>query len=99
MSEHDGESKMKSGDTFRTRAIHVGNEVDPATGAIIPPVHFASTFQQPAAGEWGKFDYSRSGNPTRSQMQNTLASLEGGVGAALRFHPTRRHNHLEDTIT
>lgn len=72
---------MKPDDSFRTRAIHVGNEVDPATGAVIPPVHFASTFQQPAAGEWGKFDYSRSGNPTRSQMQTTLASLEGGVGS------------------
>jgi cystathionine beta-lyase/cystathionine gamma-synthase len=81
MSEQEMGSKMKSGDSFRTRAIHVGNEVDPATGAVIPPVHFASTFEQPAAGEWGKFDYSRSGNPTRSQMQTTLASLEGGVGA------------------
>lgn len=81
MSETDGISEEKTGDSFRTRAIHVGNEVDPATGAVIPPVHFASTFQQPAAGEWGKFDYSRSGNPTRSQMQVTLASLEGGVGA------------------
>ena len=81
MSEHEGKSEMKPDDSFRTRAIHVGNEVDPATGAVIPPVHFASTFQQPAAGEWGKFDYSRSGNPTRSQMQTTLASLEGGVGS------------------
>lgn len=61
---------------FRTRAIHVGGEVDPATGAVIPPIHFASTFRQPAAGEWGKFDYSRSGNPTRSALQVTLASLE-----------------------
>ncbi len=67
--------------SFRTRAIHVGNEVDPATGAVIPPVHFATTFRQPGAGVWGAFDYSRSGNPTRTALQNTLASLEGGVGA------------------
>jgi cystathionine beta-lyase/cystathionine gamma-synthase len=66
---------------FRTRAIHVGNERDPQTGAVVPPVHFASTFVQPGAGTWGEFDYSRSGNPTRKNFERTLASLEGGVGA------------------
>lgn len=68
-------------DAFRTRAIHVGNEIDPATGAVVPPIHLASTFRQPGAGEWGEFDYSRSGNPTRSNLQETLASLEGACGA------------------
>lgn len=66
---------------FRTRAIHVGNERDPQTGAVTPPIHFASTFVQPGAGVWGEFDYSRSGNPTRRNLERTLASLEGGVGA------------------
>jgi cystathionine gamma-lyase len=66
---------------FRTRAIHVGNERDPQTGAVVPPVHFASTFVQPGAGEWGEFDYSRSGNPTRKAFETTMASLEGGVDA------------------
>lgn len=66
---------------FRTRAIHVGNAPDPQTGAVIPPIHPSSTFVQAGAGEWGKFDYSRSGNPTRSAVQETLASLEGGCGA------------------
>ena len=66
---------------FRTRAIHVGNEKDPETGAVVPPVHFASTFVQPGAGEWGNFDYSRSGNPTRQNVEHTLTSLEGGAGA------------------
>lgn len=66
---------------FRTRAIHVGNAPDPQTGAVIPPIHLASTYVQPGAGEWGKFDYSRSGNPTRTAVQTTLASLEGGYGA------------------
>lgn len=67
--------------SFRTRSIHVGNQCDPATGAVVPPIHLASTFRQPGAGKWGEFDYSRSGNPTRSNLQETLASLEGGVGA------------------
>jgi cystathionine beta-lyase/cystathionine gamma-synthase len=66
---------------FRTRAIHVGNEPDPETGAVIPPVHLASTFVQPGAGDWGEFDYSRSGNPTRKALETTLASLESGCGA------------------
>lgn len=65
---------------FRTRAIHVGQEKDPATGAVVPPVHVASTFVQPGPGEWGEFDYSRSGNPTRKAFETTLANLEGGTG-------------------
>src|ERR1044072_6074674 len=66
---------------FRTRAIHVGQERDERTGAVVPPLHLASTFVQPGAGKWGEFDYSRSGNPTRKALETTLASLEGGVGA------------------
>src|SRR6476620_4551294 len=66
---------------FRTRAIHVGQERDEATGAVVPPVHVASTFVQYEAGVWRDFDYSRSGNPTRKAFETTLASLEGGCGA------------------
>ena len=66
---------------FRTRAIHVGNQRDPQTGAVVPPIHVASTFVQHHAGEWREFDYSRSGNPTRKNLEQTLASLEGGCGA------------------
>lgn len=66
---------------FRTRAIHVGQEKDSRTGAVVPPIHMASTFVQPGAGEWGEFDYSRSGNPTRKAFETTLASLEAGCGA------------------
>jgi len=66
---------------FRTRAIHVGNQPDALTGAVVPPIHLATTYVQPGAGEWGKFDYSRSGNPTRQAVEQTLASLEGGCGA------------------
>src|SRR5262245_26612215 len=66
---------------FRTRAIHTGNQRDPQTGAVVPPVHLASTFVQPGAGVWGEFDYSRSGNPTRKAFERTIADLEVGVGA------------------
>ncbi len=65
---------------FRTRAIHVGSEPDPATGAVVPPIHMASTFIQPGAGEWGQYDYSRSGSPTRNNVERTIADLESGVG-------------------
>ena len=66
---------------FRTRAIHVGQPPDPRTGAVIPPVHLSSTFVQPGPGDWGEFDYSRSGNPTRRALETTLADLEGGAHA------------------
>ena len=66
---------------FRTRAIHVGQERDEATGAVVPPIHVASTFVQHEAGKWREFDYSRSGNPTRKSLETTIASLEGGCGA------------------
>lgn len=66
---------------FRTRAIHVGNQRDPQTGAVVPPIHVATTYVQPGAGQWGEFDYSRSGNPTRKNLEESLASLESGTGA------------------
>jgi len=66
---------------FRTRAVHIGNQRDPQTGAVVPPIHVASTYVQHRAGEWREFDYSRSGNPTRKHLESTLASLEGGCGA------------------
>ena len=66
---------------FRTRAIHVGNERDESTGAVVPPIHMASTFVQHSAGEWREFDYSRSGNPTRKNAEKTIANLETGFGA------------------
>ena len=66
---------------FRTKAIHVGNSRDAETGAVVRPIHVASTYVQPGAGEWGEYDYSRSGNPTRKSFETTLAALEGGHGA------------------
>ena len=65
---------------FRTRAIHVGNAADKQTGAVVAPVHLASTFVMPQAGQPLEFDYSRSGNPTRAALEQTIANLEGGCG-------------------
>jgi cystathionine gamma-synthase len=65
------------GDGFETRAIHAGNEPDPATGAIVPPISLATTFAQDAVGKHRGYEYSRSGNPTRTAMETCVASLEG----------------------
>src|SRR4029077_16805029 len=61
---------------FETRAIHVGQEPDPATGAITTPIYQTSTYVQDAVGEHKGYDYSRVANPTRSALQEALASLE-----------------------
>ncbi len=66
--------------SFRTRAIHVGQERDAATGAVVPPIHVASTYVQEKAGEWGTFDYARSGNPSRANLERAVADLESGCG-------------------
>jgi len=64
---------------FETRAIHVGQEPDPATGAIITPIYQTSTFVQEAVGEHKGYDYARVANPTRTALQTALASLEEAV--------------------
>jgi cystathionine gamma-lyase len=64
---------------FSTRAIHVGQEADPTTGATIVPVYQTSTYTQDAVGEHKGFDYSRTINPTRLALEKQLASLEGGA--------------------
>jgi cystathionine beta-lyase/cystathionine gamma-synthase len=61
---------------FSTRAIHVGQEADPATGATIVPIYQTSTFTQTGVGEHKGYDYSRTVNPTRTALQTQLASLE-----------------------
>jgi cystathionine gamma-synthase len=76
---------------FETRAIHVGQEPDPATGAITTPIYQTSTYAQEAVGVHKGYDYARVANPTRTALQECLASLEGaahghafssGLGAA-----------------
>ena len=62
---------------FETRAIHAGQEPDPATGSVTVPIYQTSTYAQEAVGEHKGYDYSRAGNPTRTALQICLASLEG----------------------
>ena len=67
---------------FSTRAIHAGQEFDPTTGSVVPPVYFTSTFVQDGVGGFrGGYEYARAANPTRDSLQELLASLEGGVAA------------------
>jgi len=67
---------------FETRAIHEGQQPDPATGALTVPIYQTSTFVQEAVGEHQGYDYSRAGNPTRTALQLCLASLEGAEHGA-----------------
>ena len=63
---------------FETRAIHDGQEPDPATGAIITPIYQTSTYVQEEVGVHKGYDYSRVANPTRTALETALASLEDG---------------------
>ena len=66
---------------FATRSIHVGNEPDPSTGAVAPPIFATSTYSQEELGKTKGYEYSRAGNPTRTRLEQNLASLEGGIAA------------------
>jgi cystathionine gamma-synthase len=66
---------------FATRAIHAGQDPDPATGAVIVPIYQTSTFAQEAVGVHKGYDYARSGNPTRTALETALAALDGGAHA------------------
>ncbi|TPX33248.1 hypothetical protein SmJEL517_g03840 [Synchytrium microbalum] len=68
----------KHSDGFGTLAIHAGQDPDPTTGAVIPPISMATTFAQAAAGVHKGFEYSRSGNPTRRAFETAVAALENG---------------------
>jgi cystathionine beta-lyase/cystathionine gamma-synthase len=61
---------------FATRALHIGQGPDPATGAVVQPIHLATTFAQQGVGRHKGFEYSRSGNPTRAALEENLAGLE-----------------------
>src|SRR5437588_422960 len=66
---------------FATRAIHVGQEPDEATGAVTVPIFATSTYVQQELGKHKGYEYSRVSNPTRDRLEKNLASLEGGVAA------------------
>jgi cystathionine gamma-lyase len=66
---------------FSTRAIHAGQDADPTTGATVVPIYATSTFTQEAPGKHKGYEYSRSGNPTRTALETALAALESGERA------------------
>ena len=70
---------MNKKDKFQTIAIHIGNKPDKETGAVSPPIHLTSTFEQESVGNDKGFDYSRGGNPTRKRLEDNLAALEQGT--------------------
>src|ERR1051326_1357565 len=73
MNPNDAELK------FETRAIHVGQEPDPTTGATIVPIYQTSTYTQEGIGRPKGYEYSRTGNPTRPALEQCLASLENAA--------------------
>src|SRR5258706_4400613 len=84
---------------FETRAIHEGQEPDPATGAVTTPIYQTSTYVQDAVGEHKGYDYSRVANPTRTALQECLASLESaahGVAFSSGLGATTTLMHLVD---
>src|SRR2546421_9920610 len=82
---------------FETRAIHEGQQPDPATGSVTVPIYQTSTYVQEAVGENKGYDYSRAANPTRTALQLCLASLEGaehGVAFSSGIGATTTLMHL-----
>lgn len=73
--------KKNSRTGFATRAIHVGQEPDSATGAVAPPIYATSTYVQEEIGKHKGYEYARVSNPTRDRVEKNLAALEGGTAA------------------
>jgi cystathionine gamma-synthase len=78
-AESEGEVPMTANDHrgFETRAIHAGQDPDPFTGAVVPPISISTTFAQQGVGRHHGWEYARSANPTRASLEICLASLEG----------------------
>jgi len=67
---------------FGTKAVHAGQEPDPQTGAVVPPIYLSTTFRQELPGKHKGYEYSRTKNPTRDQLEACITSLEGGADTA-----------------
>ena len=78
IASRSGSTSPSSGQEwgFSTRAVHIGQGPDPATGAVVQPIHLATTYAQEGVGKHKGFEYSRSGNPTRQALEECLAALE-----------------------
>ena len=77
MSDDRGDDGTE--ERIETRAIHAGQEPDEETGALMTPIHANSTYEQDAPGDHRGYEYSRTGNPTRSDLEANLAALEGAA--------------------
>lgn len=90
-----GDLDSGHGQGFSTRAIHVGSEPDPATGAVVTPIYQVSTYKQDGVGGLRTglgqgYEYSRSANPTRTALEECLAALEAPEGQGSRGRPSAR---------
>src|SRR6266550_3992951 len=66
-----------------TLAVHAGHEIDPATGAVVAPIHLSTTFERDVEGTYARgFMYTRNDNPNRKALEEGVSSLEGGAAAA-----------------
>ncbi|MFE6968819.1 cystathionine gamma-synthase [Isoptericola sp. NPDC057653] len=99
-SEHGGEHPDWTATGFSTRAIHAGQDPDPTTGAVVPPIHQVSTYKQDGVGGLrGGYEYSRSANPTRTALEEALAAAEsGGLDAPARGFAFASGLAAEDTL-
>ncbi|MFD6177670.1 MULTISPECIES: cystathionine gamma-synthase [unclassified Isoptericola] len=99
-SEHGGEHPDWTTTGFSTRAIHAGQDPDPTTGAVVPPIHQVSTYKQDGVGGLrGGYEYSRSANPTRTALEEALAAAEsGGLDVPARGFAFASGLAAEDTL-
>jgi cystathionine gamma-lyase len=79
VNDRSTKAPVKAQHGFATRAIHAGQEPDPATGAIMTPIYATSTYVQSSPGVHKGYDYARTGNPTRTALETCVANLEGGA--------------------
>ena len=87
---------------FETRAIHDGQDPDPATGAVITPIYQTTTYVQEAVGVTKGYDYSRAGNPTRTALETAVASLENadhGIAFSSGLGGTTTLMHMVTPVT
>jgi cystathionine gamma-lyase/cystathionine beta-lyase/cystathionine gamma-lyase/homocysteine desulfhydrase len=83
---------------FATRAIHDGQQPDPLTGAVTVPIYPTSTYVQQGIGEHKGYEYSRVSNPTRTRLEENLASLEGGIGSRVFASGMAAINAIASTL-
>ena len=76
---------------IETLAVHAGHRIDPATGAVSPPIHLSTTFERDVEGTYSRgFMYTRNNNPNRQALEEGVSALEGGVGRGCIWFGNRR---------